>query len=134
MMTGMMIVRVVDRGVVIPDIVEAVVMAGRNLPLGPLLKFVLCFTRMTQGPLSCNESARRLRCCTRDRSEGHRQDTRKAQVFAVRHSGLDHALITRWRGAECCNGRLNCRNAIKDVVSVFNVCTNASLLYCPCQI
>jgi len=57
----------VDSGVDVLDIVEAIVMAGRYLPSGPLLE-CFHFARMTQGPLKCRCSTRGLTLCTDDHS------------------------------------------------------------------
>ena len=66
----------VDVGVEVPEVVDATVIAGRNLPSGPLLIVVLCFASMTQGPLSCNKSARGLTRCTINHDEST-QNTRE---------------------------------------------------------
>ena len=51
---------------------------------------------MTQGPFNCSKSARGLTRCTGKHVEEHTRRN-KTQMYAVRSSRLDHALITRWR-------------------------------------
>ena len=64
---------------VVPEVVDATVIAGRNLPSGPLLYVFLRFARMTQGPLNCSMSATKLTRCTKDHNEGGTQNTKEAQ-------------------------------------------------------